>query len=104
MDTDRAFLIVSRLWWYRSLVKEECRRPRGDNFVLILRDAEDLEQQLSEEKEVPDVVREGISEFLESFRNFVAASDKVYRNHLRTMMPVRENLWVALGRTPGSVN
>ena len=104
MDTDRAFLIVSRLWWYRSLVKEECRRPRGDNFVLILRDAEDLEQQLSEEEEVPDIIREGISEFLESFRNFVAASDKVYRNHLRTMMPVRETLWVALGRTPGSVN
>ena len=37
---------------------------------------------------------QGISEFLESFRNFVAASDKVYRNHLRTMMPVRETLWV----------
>ena len=94
MDTDRDFLIVSRLWWYRSLVKEECRRPRWDNFVLILRDAEDLEQQLSEEEEVPDIIREGISEFLESFRNFVAASDKVYRNHLRTMMPVRETLWV----------
>ena len=35
MDADRAFQIVSKLWWYRSLVKEECRCPRGDNFVLI---------------------------------------------------------------------